>query len=415
MLKYLVMVTQDMMTACIMIGVLLALAGMLYAVRGRRIVTGGILLGILASCVMTYFKNNTKVISTGLWNVRIFALSLIALIVFIVFSALRGKMKGKAEPVVCVSAAVLSFTYLLYALPDVIGAPYTFNLASKSVFSTDYIYRFIGLILGLILVFLIGLAVYRIAQNVSEKRVWIMSLILLLVNAVLQITTAIQFLLARRIIPNSHTLFQLVKFTSNNRKLFIFAAMIISAAAAAVLYASSRKVTEPYSNPAQHRKIRAKLRNRRRWALTLVICCLLGAVNLTAVDAYNNREVELAPPEDCEIRDGAVYVSLEQVSDGHLHRFVYEDENGVGIRFIIIKKPNSQAYGVGLDACDICGETGYYERDDQVVCKLCDVVMNINTIGFKGGCNPIVIDYSVGDGYIRIPFETLVEHEKEFA
>ena len=415
MLKYLVMVTQDLMTTCIMIGVLLAFCSMLYAARGRRIMAGGIVAGIIASCVMTYFKNNTRLISTGLWNVRTFALSLIALIIFIIFSALRGRLKGKGEPIIAISSAVLSFTYLFYALPDVIGAPYTFNLASKSVFSTDYIYRFIGLILGLILVYLIGLAIYRISLNVSEKRVWIMSLVLLIVNAILQITTSIQFLLARRIIPNSHTLFLLVKFTSNNRKLFIFIAMIISVAVAAMLYASSRKVTETHDNPAQHRKIRAKLRSRRRWATALIVCCLVGAVNLTAVDAYNNREVELAPPEECEIRDDAVYVSLEQVGDGHLHRFVYEDENGVGIRFIIIKKPNSQAYGVGLDACDICGETGYYERDDQVVCKLCDVVMNINTIGFKGGCNPIVIDYSVGDGYIRIPFDTLVEHEKEFA
>ena len=48
------------------------------------------------------------------------------------------------------------------------------------------------------------------------------------------------------------------------------------------------------------------------------------------------------------------------------------------------------------------------------MCKLCDVVMNINTIGFKGGCNPIVIDYKVGDGYIQVPTSTLIEHQNEF-
>ena len=49
-----------------------------------------------------------------------------------------------------------------------------------------------------------------------------------------------------------------------------------------------------------------------------------------------------------------------------------------------------------------------------MVCKLCDVVMNVQTIGFKGGCNPIVIDYEIKDGYIRVPFETLLEHEEIF-
>ena len=84
------------------------------------------------------------------------------------------------------------------------------------------------------------------------------------------------------------------------------------------------------------------------------------------------------------------------------------------MRFIIIKKPNSSAYGVGLDACEICGQTGYYERDGQVVCKLCDVVMNINTIGFKGGCNPIPVEYKVEDGYIIFPIEGLAKYEKTF-
>ena len=87
---------------------------------------------------------------------------------------------------------------------------------------------------------------------------------------------------------------------------------------------------------------------------------------------------------------------------------------GGEIRFIIIKKPNSSSYGVGLDACDICGETGYYQRGTQVICNRCDVVMNINTIGFKGGCNPKVIDYSIQDGYIIVPISTLIEHESDF-
>ena len=40
--------------------------------------------------------------------------------------------------------------------------------------------------------------------------------------------------------------------------------------------------------------------------------------------------------------------------------------------------------------------------------------MNINTIGFKGGCNPIPVEYSVMDGNIVIPLEALLEHESEF-
>ena len=55
-----------------------------------------------------------------------------------------------------------------------------------------------------------------------------------------------------------------------------------------------------------------------------------------------------------------------------------------------------------MDACEICGPSGYFERKDDVVCKLCDVVMNRGTIGFKGGCNPIPFPYRVHDEKIKI-------------
>ena len=138
-----------------------------------------------------------------------------------------------------------------------------------------------------------------------------------------------------------------------------------------------------------------------KWELNgpaLLITALTATLNMSAVKAYANRPVELSPVEECELRGDSLYIPFAQVEDGHLHRFAYKTDKGISVRFLIIKKPNSSAYGVGLDACDICGETGYYERDGQIVCKLCDVVMNINTIGFKGGCNPIVIDYSVESG-----------------
>ena len=111
--------------------------------------------------------------------------------------------------------------------------------------------------------------------------------------------------------------------------------------------------------------------------------------------------------------NGFAVVPLENVQDGHLHRYAYRTKNGTTVRFIIIRK-GGNAYGVGLDACEICGPTGYIERDDQVVCKLCDVVMNKQTIGMPGGCNPIPLEYKVESGGIRIAEEKLEAAKKHF-
>ena len=190
--------------------------------------------------------------------------------------------------------------------------------------------------------------------------------------------------------------------------------MILAALAGLFLLAATQKSKETYENAAQHRKIRARKRSVRRWVTALIVCIALSLANVTAVKAYANRPVELSAIEECEQRGDELYIPFEQVEDGNLHRFAYTTDNGVAVRFIVIKKPSSSAYGIGLDACDICGETGYYQRGSQVVCNRCDVVMNINTIGFKGGCNPKVIDYRIENGYIIVPTYTLIEHESDF-
>ena len=139
----------------------------------------------------------------------------------------------------------------------------------------------------------------------------------------------------------------------------------------------------------------------------------LSIVAITAVKAEATKAVELSAPETYTVDGKRILVSLDQLSDGNLHRFEYE-VGKTKVRWIVIKKPNSAAYGVGLDACDVCGNAGYYQRGDQVVCKRCDVVMNINTIGFKGGCNPIPLNYSIDNGYIAFELADIEAGAKEF-
>ena len=126
------------------------------------------------------------------------------------------------------------------------------------------------------------------------------------------------------------------------------------------------------------------------------------------------------PPEDIirRIDDISVRIPVSQVDDYNLHAFEMHRSGSAGkaprVRWIIIRKPASAAYGVGLDACDVCGSAGYFQRGDTVVCKRCDVVMNTNTIGLAGGCNPIPLTFRVDGGYIVIPMEALMAGEKEF-
>ena len=414
MLRYLVQVTEDLLAAALVLGLLWARVSLTDPDRGQRTLAWGAGLGTAAAALMAYMKNTTAKVNTGTWNLRIFTVCLLALAVYLAVTLPPLRKARWSAAAARYSAAVLAFLYLFYALPNDLAYPFTFSLNGESVFSTAYLYRLIGWVLGFVLMLLLFSAVRASARRMGVHTAGRLLNTVLLINAVQQAAKGVQILLARRAIPSSRALFQFARYTSNYSDWFLYAAMLLALPMAVVLWVRSYRAREPYENPAQHRKLRAAWRSARRWS-ALMACCFLAAVlNLTVVDAYNNRPVQLSPVEESEVRGENVYVSLEPLEDGHLHRFAYTTEGGVDVRFIVVKKPGASSYGVGLDACDICGETGYYERSGQVICKLCDVVMNINTIGFKGGCNPIVLDYSVEGGYIVIPVSALVENEKEF-
>lgn len=48
------------------------------------------------------------------------------------------------------------------------------------------------------------------------------------------------------------------------------------------------------------------------------------------------------------------------------------------------------------------------------MCKRCDVVMNIRTIGFPGGCNPIPLNYAIENGKMVFLLEDIIAGESEF-
>ena len=413
MLKYLVSSTGQLITMMLLAGLIIAYIRTAYGRVGVLCMRGGVLAGVLGGVIMAVMKNITNKIDTGMWNLRIYAACVALFLLFLIASAVLRK-KTAAGWVPSVLMAALAALLIVYAIPDFLTYPFTVLQTEKTVLSTNFLYKMIGAVFGLILTFVGGLAVYKGACYLEKGKLFLLMSLAVLINCLRQVTAALSTLLARRMIPNNHTLFVIAKHASNYNAAFVYATLLVCLIIPVILWVRSLHVNEPYSNPAEHRKIRARWRNIRRWSTCALACLCLTVVTLTAVNAYANREVELSPIEDAPVKDGAVYVSFEQVSDGHLHRFGYTTENGVTIRFIVIQKPNSSSYGVGLDACDICGETGYYEKDGQVVCNLCDVVMNINTIGFKGGCNPIVIDYSIENGNIVVPVEGLVEYEKEF-
>lgn len=418
MLKYLIQVVQNSLTTGILLAMLFALSQLGGKQKQKKWLLWGLTAGVAAALLLAVLKSTTVLINREYFNIGILSVAILSEILFcmLLWGILQKRLPELHERIWSVLYAVLATSLLLYALPDIFLYPTEFLIAGQSVFSTDFLYKSIGYLGGLLIVGLSGLALYQAGTGLSFRLVRILLTVGLAVNMVKQIATIAQFLLARRMIPMSKGLFEFIKMSVNYNDWFLYGIMVITILMPVLLWIKSLHPTDAFSNPAQHRRIRAVSRRQRRWCTVVLAGYLLSILCLTVVRAYDEREAVLSPAEPMDIVGSEIVIPLENVGDGHLHRFIYTASNGTEVRFIVIRKSaNTNSYGVGLDACDICGPTGYYERGDhEVVCKLCDVVMNISTIGFKGGCNPVPLSYTIRAGNMVIQTNDLESEKKRF-
>lgn len=442
MLKYLETVTGDLWSVCILICLFWSLCSLAFGKRGNRFILAGMLAGAVASAGMAWMKNTTSRIATNQWNFYIFLATIALTLLFSVFSIAFGRKHRKLTYygsdteegigaggwiVGCLGAA-LTALLLFYELPDVIAYPFTFETLGNGFLSAEYFTRLAGYLAALLILWIYVRFLYQCAMELDSTRtvLWVMNLALG-VNAVRFLGLAVSKWTARAKwlswLPaysskTSPWAFPLARFATNNTLFFLLVIAGLSMIIPALLFVKRIRITRPYANPAQHRKWKAYNRHCRRIACVAAVFCAVCVVNLTVVHALNNQKVELSPPETYEIvgegEDAEIRIAAEQVNDGNLHRFEYITPGKVEVRWIIVKKPGGGAYGVGLDACEVCGTAGYYQRGEQVVCKRCDVVMNINTIGFRGGCNPIPLSFRVDGGYLIFKMSDILASEREF-
>jgi uncharacterized membrane protein len=356
-------------------------------------------------------RRTTALINRSLFNAWILSAAIIAGLFFVLlYWGLFEKKSDAYRKMLHVSGAVFSGALLFYVLPNFFLYPSEFVLAGESVLSTDFLFKFSGCCAGLLLALLISLGVFKAAVQLPLGVLRLFTTLIFALNAVQHLSVIFQFLLARRIIPMVRWLFRIVAAMINNGNYFIFGAMALAFFFPLLLFIRSAKPGASWKNPAEHRKIKAAMRNSKRWSVVTALSLVLALFLLTSVKSWNERGISLSPPEPMQIVEKEIIIAVTAIEDGHLHRFAWTASDGTEVRFIVIKK-GASAYGVGLDACDICGATGYYERKNEVICRLCDVVMNKSTIGFKGGCNPVPLAYSLRSGNMVVLTEDL-ENEK---
>ncbi|MGW1446278.1 Fe-S-containing protein [Gardnerella piotii] len=367
----------------------------------------GLIFGTVAALVFAFLRASVVINQRNFVNLPALCIAVPLDIATIVCVAASGKTvaKWRKNPLPlhisnAIGALCLAFT-VFYALPDVILQLTIFVDSSTPPFTSDMLLRALGFILGAAAAICISLMVrsLRTTASIGAFRIAIiLSIIILLIQ---HLTSLLQIMQGSILLYIDDFSFSILVWLINNAPLMIIAQIcvfLIPAFASLVIGFKTPVVGE---NSAQIRAKRAFKRKSRRSALAALMAAIVVILTLTAGVSLMNIKPTLTPPEPYELHDGVATINFVQISDGHLHRFQYKAKDGTVMRFIIIKK-NGGAYGVGLDACENCGDAGYYEKDGKIICRKCDVAINLATIGFKGGCNPIPFPYKAGGGKITI-------------
>ena len=357
MFKYLWTVTQDLFLAVTLTTLIHILLSRLFGRRGRIIHGIALGVGVLASVALAIVKYNTNLIISSHWNHYLYAvllaLTLLILLLTILFGRKENRRTTAGGTLLSLAGALYSATLIFYSLPSVLLYPFSFNTMGQGYLSSYYLVRMAGWLGALILLLIYSRLLSRCALYIKPY-----GLLLVLLNTGL-VTFAV-YCFGRFFVPwvnRAKWLKWPVKytdaaygwigdwmmFTANHSMLFIWIVAGIAAVLAVILFRQGTIIKETYDNPAQLRKLKARNRHWRRVAVGLVICLTLCVVIMTVVKTNDTKQVELSAPESYTVDEdaGVILVPMENVSDGHLHRFEYRTEKNIDVRWIVVKKPNS--------------------------------------------------------------------------
>lgn len=298
-----------------------------------------------------------------------------------------------------------------HAFADLFLYPFEFSVGVKTLYNADVFLNALGYGAGLVLALLLAFALARVTSALSARLLAAFFGLVLFVYGGALLVDLTQALYGRTKLLKDHA--GLVIWLMTHASWFLYALMALAGSAAAMVFLRVRLEPVRGGNPALVRKHKARVRLLSRWSLLLV--CLLAVVLavLTVVKDYVERPPEIAAAVPVNATNGNICVPLGDVEDGNLHRFVFKASDGTEVRFLVIRK-SASAYGIGLDACDICGASGYYQRGDLVICNRCDVAMNISTIGFPSGCNPVPLSFTIEDSNVVIDAADLEKEKRRF-
>jgi len=388
MLQAFIITLREGVEAALIVGITLAYLAKIGRPELRKAVYAGLIsafLGSIAAAIVISRTHWNQEAFEG-WIMLVAAFFVVTMITFMIKTGrkMKGDIEGKVGTLARESSWLGLFAFVfLMVLRE--GAETVLILSAVSLNSSALL-SFLGTLLGMLAAVMFGVMFVKGSVRINLQKFFKVTTVILFFVAAQLLVAGLHELSENGILPSSREEMAIIGPIVRN-DLFFFVT-ILALAALMVLFEMKRREPGPLpASQAEQRKQRWLARRERLWMASVYASSFVFIFLVTAEFIYAKSVSALSPAVEVTFVNGQVAIPLSQVQDGDLHRYQAK-ENGTQVRFWLYQKPDGKIATV-LDACEICGAVGFYKGASGVICKNCAAPINPQSVGMRGGCNPI--------------------------
>jgi high-affinity iron transporter len=401
MLQAFIITLREGVEAALIVGITLAYLAKIGRDDLRKAVyaaLGAAFVGSIGIAIVISRLNWNEDVFEG-WVMLAAAFFVVTMVIFMMKTGrkMKGEIEGKVGGLLAGNNAWIGLFFFVFLMVLREGAETVLILSAVTLNSTELM-SFLGTLLGIGAAIAFGVMFVKGSVRINLQKFFRVTTAILFLVAVQLLVAGLHELSEAGVIPSSKGEMAIVGPIVSNE--WFFFVTIIALAALMILFdAKRRQPVGDFASPAERRKAVWTARKERLWMASVYIFSFVFIGTVTAEFVYAKNASALSPSTEVAFTNGQVTIPLSQVSDGDLHRYSAK-ENGVEVRFFLYRKPDGKIATV-FDACDICGAVGFYKSGNGVVCKNCAAPINPQSVGQKGGCNPIPLKAAAsGDSII---------------
>ena len=401
MLAALIVTLREGVEAALIIGIIISYLSKIGRSDLRKTVYAALVTALLGSvagaALFSRLQLNTDAFDG--WVMLVAAVCVASMLFFMMRTArkLKGKIENKLYSLAGSGSKVSLFLFV-FVLVLREGIETVIILAGVTLNSTELM-SFLGTLTGVGLAVVFGVMFVKGSVRIDLRRFFHITTIILSFVVIQLVISGLHELSESGVIWSSKQEMAWIGPIVRNEAFFFIIMLALTALLVLLEVARKKPDSQGAISKAQERKLLWSSRKERLWGIVVCVASFVFIVMITAEFVFTKSAEALSPAISLELVNGRAVVPLAQVSDGDLHRFRV-NLKGAEVRFLLYRKASGEVATL-LDACQICGATGFYKNANGISCKRCAAPVNAQSLGQPGGCNPIPLKSTVaGDSIV---------------